>query len=273
MNPIAAAPLHRFPSDADTKVAIVIVTYNAPEFVALCLDSIRHYSTMPCEIIVVDNASEEPLREYLRQQTDIHLILNTENKLWCEGSNQGIRAAAADCTHILLFNSDMEVRRADWLQRLVNLLESSPRIGLVGTAHAATRVWPTFGGVDGQCLMIRKKVLDEIGLLDSARYPWNGGDIDLAARAFKKGYIYKIMPEQPELVVHYRGMSRRKKSVARVNQELRRRDDRSREIVRTAGVPGWKLPRFAWQIFKHLPGQPFYELTKREVKITEGKLQ
>lgn len=261
-----------FASDADTKVAIIIVTYNADEFVKLCLDSVRHYSTMPHEIIVVDNGSEEPLRDYLRKQDGIKLILNEENLLWAGGNNVGVKAASEDVTHYLLLNSDMEIRRADWLQRIVNLIESDDRIGLAGNAQARTPVWPTFGGVDGQCMLIKRTLTEKIGLLDSEKYPWNGADIDYAARAFKAGYIYKILPREPELVVHYRGMSRRKKRVARVEQEIMRKEDRTEDILRMAGLRPVRLSRLLYNLYMLLPGRPFFRPSKRQRKIIQGKI-
>ena len=271
--------MSNIPSGSVTKVAIIIVTYNCPEFVEICLDSVRHYSTIPYEIIVVDNASEQPLVDYLKQQENLKLIINKENKLWCAACNQGIQAVGDDVTHILLLNSDMEVRRADWLQRMVNVMESSDHIGLVGTAAARVRFWPTFGGVDGQCLMIKRSLIRELGLLDCQRYPWTSGDIDYAARAFKKGYLYKIMPRQPELAVHYRGMSWRSQSAKPTQPQDKPLPDLQklhqevniREIIRSAGLRPIAMPRLLWQLYKRLPGKPFYELNRRERKLAQGK--
>ena len=254
------------PSDQSYKVAIVVVTCDAYDFARICLESVEKYSTMPHEIIVVDNCSGEPLRSYLKQKAGVSVIFNDENRLWCEGCNQGIREVR-DATHVLLLNSDTEVRRADWLQRMVNVAQSSARIGIVGTAADRVRIWPTFGGADGQCMLIKKQLIDEIGLLDSERLPWNGADIDYAARAFKKGYIYKIMPAVPELVAHYHGMSWRTGQVGieRLQQDL----DISR-IMTDAGLRPLKMPKFLWEMYKLLPGRPFFELTYRERKSARG---
>ena len=252
------------------KVSIVIVTYNALDFIKICLDSIRKYTTMPYEIVVVDNLSEPPVRDYLNQQPDIKLILNDENKLWCAGSNQGIRAAGDDCTHILLLNSDIEVRRADWLQQMVNVSNSSDRIGVVGTKHTFLRIHPTFGGIDGQCMLIKKKLIDEIGLLDSEQFPWNGSPIDFAARALKKGYIYKVMPKNPELVIHYRAMSCRDFS-SNTEPKARPQAIDYQQVIRKTGLNPVKIPRWAWQIYKLLPGKQFYRLTREEFLLANGK--
>lgn len=255
----------------ESKVAVVVVTYNALEFVRICLDSVERYSTMPYELIVVDNASDSATVEHLKGRKNIKLILNDENKLWCEGCNVGIRAISDDVTHICLLNSDMEVRRADWLQRMVNVSNSSDRIGMVGTTGNRVRVWPTFGGVDGQCWMLKRSLMDDLGLLDSERFPWNGVEIDYAARAFAKGYIYKIMPSVPELVVHYHGMSRRKRKGG-ANKVRLHKDADVMGIMRGAGLKPWPMPRWLWQLYKRLPGRPFYELTHEEAKLARGSI-
>ena len=256
-------------SQPQPKVAIVIVTYNALEFVKICLESVRRYTTMAYELIVVDNCSEPAVRSYLQGLSNVKLILNEENQLWCAGCNQGIGAISCDVTHVMLLNSDMEIRRADWLQRMINVIDSSDRIGIIGTAHDRVRIWPTFGGVDGQCLMFKRHLIDEIGLLDSERLPWNGADIDYAARAFKLGYIYKIMPAQPELAVHYHGMSRRARSTTGDRTNLQRDIDIP-AILRHAGLRPRCLPKFIWHLYKRLPGRPFFELTELEKRIARG---
>jgi len=259
-------------SENRSKVAIIIVTFNADEFVKLCLDSVARYATMPHEVIVVDNASEPPLRDMLRARRDIRLILNDENILWCAANNQGIRAASDDVTHYLLLNSDMEVRRADWLQRMVNVAESNPRIGIVGTQLLCKRIWPSFGGVDGQCMLIKRSLVDRIGLLDCERFPWNGADIEYATRAFKHGFIFKVLPDKPKLVVHYYGMSWRRASDAHAEgRRLYRKYNWVKEI-RGMGLPAWRIPKILWSLYTRLPGRPFFELTDREHNIARGLL-
>lgn len=252
----------------ETKVAIVVVTYNALDFVKICLQSIKKYTTVPYELIVVDNASGEDLKDYLKEFSPEKLILSEKNQLWAAGCNQGIEAISDDVTHVMLLNSDMEVRRADWLQRMLNVMESDDRIGIIGTAQARVRIFPTFGSVDGQCMMVRRHLFDQIGLLNSEKYPWNGGDVDFTARAFKRGYIYKIMPPDPELTVHYRGMSRRKK---RIEQIENKKDYDRLAAIRQAGLRAFWMPRFVFEIYKRLPGRPFYELTRKEHRIARGK--
>jgi glycosyltransferase involved in cell wall biosynthesis len=45
--------------------SIVILTYNQLEYIKLCIESIRKYTAVPYEIIIVDNASNDGTVEYL----------------------------------------------------------------------------------------------------------------------------------------------------------------------------------------------------------------
>src|SRR3712207_5653985 len=78
----------------DPLVSIVIVSYNAPEYLRRCLESIRRRTATPHELIVIDNASREETRAYLRSLDFIRLTLNPDNRLWCAGCNQGIRQSS-----------------------------------------------------------------------------------------------------------------------------------------------------------------------------------
>ena len=53
------------------RVAVVVVTYNRLEFLKRCVDSL-HKQTVPCDILVVDNASTDETAQWLESQTDIY---------------------------------------------------------------------------------------------------------------------------------------------------------------------------------------------------------
>ncbi len=60
--PVAPSPAHMAP-----KAAIVIVTYNRPDFLKGLLESIAALAVKPGYVIVVDNNSREPTRQILAQ--------------------------------------------------------------------------------------------------------------------------------------------------------------------------------------------------------------
>lgn len=92
-----------------SKSAMVILSYNLLEDTRGCIESIRKTTPESArEIIIVDNASVDGSVEYLRQQNDVKLILNSENAGFPRGCNQGIEIAEEDAD-IFLLNNDTVV--------------------------------------------------------------------------------------------------------------------------------------------------------------------
>jgi glycosyltransferase involved in cell wall biosynthesis len=167
-------------------VSIVIVTYNALHHVRECLEGIRARTHLPLEVVVVDNASEANTRDYLRACAGLRLILNDENRLWAAGCNQGMRAADPRSRYLLLLNSDVAILRDDWLEVMIALMESTPRVAVVGPVHRHSPVGPLFGFIDGQCMLIRRD----------------------AVAAFARGWIYKAVHPADRIIHHHRGGSK-----------------------------------------------------------------
>lgn len=189
-------------------VSIVIVTYNAVEYVRRCLESIHRHSHVPYEVLVIDNASQAETREFLRSQTGIRLFLNEDNLLWSGGCNQGMREAHPASRYLLLLNPDTEVLRSDWLEVMIRHMESDPQIGIVGTQHHYRDAGPIYGWLDGQCFMIRREVIESIGYLDAERFPMGGAPQLFTIKAFKAGWSYKRVHQKSRLIVHHKAKSR-----------------------------------------------------------------
>lgn len=189
-------------------VSIIIVTYNALEYVRRCLETVRQNSHVPHEVLVIDNLSRPETREFLQTQPGIRLFLNDENLLWCGGCNQGMREAHPASRYFLLLNPDTEVLRPDWLETLVSVMESGPRVGIVGTKHHYKEAGPVYGWIDGQCFMVRRELVDEIGYFDCARFPMGGAPQLFTIKAFKKGWTYKAIHRRDRLIVHHKEKSR-----------------------------------------------------------------
>lgn len=190
------------------RVSIVVVTWNAEAYVRRCFRSLCAHSAVPYELIVVDNASEDPLRRWLKYEESggriQRLILNDENRMWAAGANQGLAAARSDTPYLLLLNPDTEALTADWLARLIALMESAPDVGIVGTERVWMPVGPVFGGADGHCLLMRRAVLAATGGIDEA-FPWWGGGLKLNAAAFAKGFRHLILDDP--VLAHFEGRS------------------------------------------------------------------
>lgn len=193
----------------EKKVSIIIVTFNALDYVKKCLASVLANTRPMHEIIVVDNASDPPTRDYLvnlATSQPIKLILNQTNRLWSPGCNDGLRAAAEDAPFCLLLNSDTEIFRPDWLAVMQAPMHQYANVFISGIQHNFLPLKPFYGAIDGCCFLMQKSLIDEIGYL-TEEYPWNGAGFIFSAKAWSRGHYYYHI-DNPSLMVHYGKRSR-----------------------------------------------------------------
>lgn len=194
--------------------SIIILAYNKLEYSQKCIESIRKYTKFGTyEIIVIDNNSTDGTVDWLRRQKDLRVIYNKENMGFPKGCNQGIEISKGN--NILLLNNDTIVTH-NWLINLLSCLYSSESIGAVGPVtnncsnqqtievsyqteqemHNFARKYnqPDCGKWEqrlklvGYCLLIRREVIDKVGLLDERFSPGNFEDDDLSFRIIQAGY-------------------------------------------------------------------------------------
>lgn len=104
-----------------SKVYIIIVTYNAMKWVDRCLGSLRE-SNVPCVPVIVDNLSKDETVSYIREHyPEAHLIVNNENRGFGQANNQGIEwAYTQGATHFFLLNQDAWVN-SDTIRNLIEV--------------------------------------------------------------------------------------------------------------------------------------------------------
>lgn len=197
------------------KSAIVILSYNLLDYTRKCIESIRE--TVPAEareIVVVDNASEDGSVEWLREQPDIILVENNQNMGFPIGCNQGIEAASAEAD-IFLLNNDtvLPLNALFWLRMG---LYASDKNGAAGSvSNYVANLQQVAQGIQGEeellrygeqtnvpmkypyenkiyligfALLIKREVLNQVGLLDERFTPGNSEDEDYGLRVLKAGY-------------------------------------------------------------------------------------
>lgn len=214
------------------KTSIIILTYNKLDYTKLCIESIRKYTKKDSyEIIIVDNNSTDDTRIWLKEQNDIKIILNEENLGFPGGCNVGILVAEKD-NDIMLINNDTIVTPR-WLENLKKSLYSNEIIGAVGPV---TNNCPNYQSIEvsydkiedlhdfsesyniynpemweekvkliGYCMLIKREVINKVGLLDEVFFPGNFEDDDLSYRIQREGY--KLILCKDTFIHHFGNVS------------------------------------------------------------------
>jgi GT2 family glycosyltransferase/tetratricopeptide (TPR) repeat protein/SAM-dependent methyltransferase len=199
--------------------SIVILTHDQLPLTRQCIDSIRLLTDQPYELVFVDNCSTDGTPEYLKtlsaSDERVKVILNTDNRGFPAGCNQGIQVSRGE--QVLLLNNDTVVTTG-WLGRILRALHSGKEVGLVGPCSnrvsgeqqiAVSYSQPDLVGLDGFawrwgqmhdqttaetdrlvgfCLLIKRAVIDKVGLLDEQFGIGNFEDDDYCLRARRAGF-------------------------------------------------------------------------------------
>ncbi|CUB22542.1 Putative glycosyltransferase EpsH [Bacillus subtilis] len=210
------------------KTSIIVLTYNQLALTKQCLESIWKHTNNDCiEVIVIDNGSHDGTRDYLKQITSIKAIFNKTNEGFAKACNQGLEVASGD--NILFLNNDTVVTN-QWLEPMIKLLYQDDKIGMVGPVSnyvsGPQQVPVNYTNVEeiedfsrlyclqqrgrskavlrlvGFCLLVKKKVLDEVGGFDERFVGGSFEDDDLSLRVLQAGYQLKIALDS---FVHHHG--------------------------------------------------------------------
>lgn len=112
------------------KASIIIVNYNTYQLTCNCIESVAKYTSLPHEIILVDNASTECNPDLFKEKFPfIKLVKNPLNNGFAAGNNLGIKYATGDL--ILLLNSDTYLTE-DAISKTATYLLSQNKTGVVG---------------------------------------------------------------------------------------------------------------------------------------------
>jgi GT2 family glycosyltransferase len=116
-------------------VSILVISYNTRDLTLACIRSAIAETTVPHEIIVVDNASRDGSAEAIAAAfpadafPDVRLIASPENLGFSRGNNRAAREARGD--YILLLNSDTVVLDHA-IDNLVAFAREMPDAGMWG---------------------------------------------------------------------------------------------------------------------------------------------
>lgn len=212
----------------DSKVFIIVLNYNGGEFTRNCLKSLEKVDYANLEILVVDNGSKDDSVAMVKNNFPKVVVLeNKENSGFAGGNNIGIKHALENkADYVLLLNQDTEVE-PDFLKKLIEVACKNNEIGLLSPLifwKRTPQIWFSRGKINwfnmksyhekifrkgkpfesefltGCSLLIKKEVLEKIGLLDDKFFLyWE--DADFSMRARRAGFKNLVVPDS--IIYHF----------------------------------------------------------------------
>lgn len=170
------------------KVSLIIVSWNAAEWLSRCLTSLRG---LPHEVIVLDNASTDGSADLVAGQfPECHLIREAINLGFAGGVNAAARRASGD--FLLLLNSDVEAT-AGAVDGLTGFLETHPECAAVAGLLVDASGRPQHGWNVRRLPTLLSLAMNLL-LVDNL---WPGNPIRRQALALDVGTAGPVQVEQP----------------------------------------------------------------------------
>lgn len=208
----------------DASIFFVTVNWNHPNDTCECIQSLLEQENVSPNIIVVDNGSTDNSIDIISNNyKNIQLIPSHKNLGFAGGFNLGIRSALSQgASHILIINNDT-IASPSMFQALITEIKKG-EIGVTAPviyyASDPTKTWSCGGMINpfllepinshhrdcnilrpefrtflsGCCLLIKREVLDEIGLFDE-RFFLYYEDLDFCLRIKNSRWKMIIVPD------------------------------------------------------------------------------
>ncbi len=206
-------------------VSMIMPTRNGLELIQRCIESVREHTRYPnYEILVVDNNSDDPATiEYLETEAAagrIRLVKYPHPFNFSAINNYAVQYAKGQV--LAFMNNDLEVTDGGWLDEMLSqavrpeigavgaclwypddrLQHGGVVLGLGGVAGHAMKMMPrgakgynaravlvqNYSAVTAACLLVRRRVFDEVEGFDEKNLPVAFNDVDFCLRIRERGY-------------------------------------------------------------------------------------
>ncbi len=181
------------------KFSIIIPTKNhLDDCLIPCLESIKQYTYLNnVEIIVVANGCEDATSKYVKDLGDpFKLLWFNETLGYTRAINEGIKVSKGE--YVILLNNDtclLDQDKNSWIKMLMDPFIKDIKIGITGPSKKWEQsIKKSF--IIFFCAMIKREVIDKIGMLNEIFSPGGGEDIDYCIRAMQAGYNIEQVPSK-----------------------------------------------------------------------------
>jgi rhamnopyranosyl-N-acetylglucosaminyl-diphospho-decaprenol beta-1,3/1,4-galactofuranosyltransferase len=182
------------------RVMAVVLSHNAPESLDRCLRAIAAQSTPPQAVLVVDNASDPPVRgEDLISVPEFHLLRSEVNGGPAGGYALALeRFLESDYGHAWLLDDDM-LPEPDCLERLLVVAGKDPEAAYV--FPVSYQVDGSFGAWPSWCgFVVARQIIEKVGLPMQELFWWAEDTEYLQWRIPAAGYPIRVVGDA---VVHH----------------------------------------------------------------------
>jgi GT2 family glycosyltransferase len=207
----------------DSRVTVVIPTYNRLEKLRRCLESVLQSKPGARDTIVIDDASDPPVAPIVENEFPSTTVVRHTGPTFAAGCiNDGIRMATTP--YVLIINDDNQIDPM-MIGQLAEGLDKNPRVGVLGpvtylksdpqrvmytgaifTKFLHRTVFPRLDGAHSHleaelvevenipnCFMLRKEVAIKVGLIDAGIFVWTGEDGSLQDKIRLAGYSVNVL--------------------------------------------------------------------------------
>jgi len=213
------------------KVGIITCTYNQEKLLEKCFDSLKKKTNYKnYKVFFVDDSGKGKIAAHIKKKFQwVNVTANKENLGFAGAHNVGMKKAIKEYNpdYLLLLNDDTEMINKDWLNKMIEIGDGDDKIGILGckivyedgtlqNIGGYMKGWEIKKELDGKkkevfevdhvmgaFLLIKKKVIDKIGVLDERFNPYLLEDTDYCLTAKKNGF--KIVSVPFVEIIHKKG--------------------------------------------------------------------
>lgn len=217
-------------------VSVLIVNWNSKENLIDCFESLFKISYQNFEVIMVDNGSTDTSVKFTQEKYPrVKIVKSNKNLGFAGGNNFGLKACRGK--YILFLNNDTIVTK-NFLDELVAFIEKDESLAVVqptilfhrpntpmhkkinsvgsfilrsgflyhldyGKKYVESKYKDSYEifTAYGACFLVRKKVIDEVGLFDESYFAYFE-ETDFSHRVWLNGYKIKILTRP---VIYHKG--------------------------------------------------------------------
>ena len=193
------------------KLSVITLSYDNETYTRAFVKSIRKNTTIPYELIIIDNGSKPKTQKWVEEIADKSIIFQ-ENQGFSKGFNEGVKLAQGK--YVMMANNDTEFP-PDWDKKLVDIIEKYPSAGIVTPVYTSGRksalrtesgekilkVFPFRKYPSAVAFLMRRNdLISKFGGWSEEYEIASGEDADLCFKVWKAGY--DILIDERVLIIH-----------------------------------------------------------------------